>query len=85
MVGDRRQEDALNAARKEDEMREDSACPCLHTTPCCERCTCRMPASSSGCRRCCSYGSPEQQRTRAEVLARVIDDGLRKNGEPFEE
>ena len=45
------------------------ACPCLHTTPCHPRCTCVMPQSSVGCRRCCSYGSPEQQRQMAEYLA----------------
>jgi hypothetical protein len=46
-----------------------AACPCLHTTPCHERCACVMPHSSSECRRCCSYGSPEQQRKMAEHLA----------------
>jgi hypothetical protein len=28
-----------------------------------------MPVSSTGCRRCCAYGSPEQQRAAAEYLA----------------
>lgn len=45
------------------------SCPCVHTTPCHERCTCVTPLSSSGCWRCCSYGSPEQQRAKAEMLA----------------
>ena len=45
------------------------ACPCLHTTPCHPRCTCVMPQSSLGCRRCCSYGNTEQQRQMAEYLA----------------
>jgi len=52
------------------------ACPCQHTTPCQIRCSCVMPASSSGCRRCCSYGSAEQQAAWAKVLAEVLDAGL---------
>lgn len=44
------------------------ACPCLHTTPCDERCTCVNGWSSFGCRRCCSYGSKEQRKTMAEHL-----------------
>lgn len=43
-------------------------CPCLHTTPCDPRCTCISSASSFGCRRCCSYGSPEQQKAAAARL-----------------
>jgi hypothetical protein len=54
-------------------------CPCRYTTPCNERCTCVMPASSSGCRRCCAYGSPEQQKAMAELLARFIDQGWREH------
>lgn len=50
-----------------------SACPCEHTTPCHDRCACVMPLSSSGCSRCCSYGSKEQQKAAAERLARIID------------
>lgn len=53
----------------------DAACPCLHTTPCHERCTCVTPLSSSGCRRCCSYGSAEQRAAAAETLAKFIDLG----------
>lgn len=44
------------------------ACPCLHTTPCDERCTCVNGWSSSGCSRCCSYGSKEQRKAKAEHL-----------------
>ena len=51
------------------------ACPCLHTTPCHDRCTCVMTVSSSGCRRCCAYGSADQQRAKAVRLAALIDDG----------
>jgi hypothetical protein len=49
------------------------ACPCLHTTPCHDRCTCVTPLSSSGCRRCCTYGSAEQRSARARRLAALID------------
>jgi hypothetical protein len=57
----------------------DVACPCLHTTPCHERCTCVMPLSSSGCQRCCSYGSAEQRAAAAEALAKIIDLGRQKH------
>lgn len=59
--------DALILAAKAHKS-EHKACPCLHTTPCHPRCTCVMPHSSRGCRRCCSYGSPEQQKAMAEHL-----------------
>ena len=51
------------------------ACPCLHVTPCHERCTCVNPVSSSGCRRCCTYGSAEQRAAMAKRLADFIDRG----------
>jgi hypothetical protein len=44
-------------------------CPCLHTEPCDPRCTCVHGSSSFGCSRCCTYGSKEQQKKRAEYLA----------------
>lgn len=47
------------------------ACPCVHTEPCSPRCTCVMPYSSRGCRRCCSYGSKEQRVAVAERLAKL--------------
>lgn len=57
------------AEQAEARLREaEQACPCRHTTPCHPRCTCANPASSAGCRRCCKYGSPEQQRAMAEHL-----------------
>ena len=46
-------------------------CPCKYTTPCHERCTCVMPMSSSGCRRCYTYGSANQRTARAQ-LVRII-------------
>ena len=47
-----------------------SSCQCLHTTPCDTRCSCVDPFSSFGCKRCCSYGSKEQQLKMAELLAK---------------
>jgi hypothetical protein len=54
-----------------DKQTERSPCPCLHTTPCHPRCTCIESFSSSGCRRCCTYGSPEQQAAKARYLANI--------------
>lgn len=62
-------------------MPETKACPCLHTTPCSPRCSCRMPASNSGCLCCCSYGSPEQphptsaayERGRRDERAAIVE------------
>lgn len=51
----------------------NEACPCLHTTPCHPDCTCVNQFSSRGCTRCCSYGSKEQQKAKAEHLAKIID------------
>lgn len=53
--------------RERDEAR--MACPCRSTTPCHDDCTCIAPLSSSGCRRCCTYGSQEQRAAKAERLA----------------
>ncbi len=50
-------------------------CPCLYTTPCHERCTCVSPVSSSGCSRCCTYGSTDQRANAARRLAAIIDLG----------
>lgn len=61
-------------------MSDHQACPCLHTTPCHPGCTCVKPFMSRGCRRCCSYGSPEQQRKHAEWLAAVIDAAVAGRG-----
>lgn len=51
-----------------------SGCPCLHTTPCSDQCSCAHRGMSAGCRRCASYGSTEQRRAAAERLARIIDE-----------
>jgi hypothetical protein len=64
-------EDELKDARAEIARLRESAfdgCPCRHTTPCDEMCTCVKAHSSRGCARCCSYGSPEQQREMADRL-----------------
>ncbi len=50
------------------------SCPCLYTTPCIPRCTCVVPTSSSGCRRCCSYGSMEQRQAKAEALVAKMEN-----------
>lgn len=54
-------------------MTEHKACPCLHTTPCHPDCTCVNIFMSRGCDRCCSYGSPEQQREKAEHLVKLLN------------
>lgn len=61
------------------------ACPCHHTTPCQPRCTCVTGGSSFGCLRCCTYGSPEQQRGKAEKIARWIDYGRSAATRPAED
>ena len=66
-------------------MTAHAACPCLHATPCDPRCTCVVPASSTGCRRCCSYGSREHQRARAETLAALIDAGGQRSGQELDQ
>lgn len=47
-------------------------CPCQHMTPCHPTCTCVVPVSSRGCQRCCTYGSPAQQRQQAERIAALL-------------
>lgn len=48
------------------------SCACAYTTPCHATCTCVSPVSSSGCARCCSYGSIEQRREAAKRIALAI-------------
>ena len=52
----------------------DDGCPCKHTTPCSDSCTCADGMRSGGCRRCASYGSDEQRKQNAEHLARILDE-----------
>lgn len=54
---------------------EKNGCPCLHTKPCGDSCTCANPVMSMGCRRCAKYGSKEQKKQAAEQLANIIDTG----------
>lgn len=74
---------AQAAASREAEIRAEatSGCPCRHTTPCQPRCTCAMPGSSSGCRRCCTYGSKEQRESMARHLAEILDAGRERDVE----
>lgn len=71
MDGWRYCDDAVKALSELRERRalDVESCPCTLTTPCHDRCACVLPLSSSGCRRCCSYGSIEQRRAKAEWLA----------------
>ena len=52
-----------------------TSCPCNWTTPCSEMCSCVRPDSSSGCSRCCRFGSVEQRRAKAEQLAILLRSG----------
>lgn len=51
-----------------------TACPCHHTTPCSDMCSCARPLMSAGCRRCASYGSEEQRQGAARRLAALDED-----------
>jgi hypothetical protein len=55
----------LAAAEKRAERKR---CPCEFGNPCDSRCTCANPVMSGGCRRCCTYGSPEQQQHAANII-----------------
>ena len=48
-------------------------CPCLYTEPCDPRCTCVLPTSSSGCSRCCRYGSLSQRKAHAQRISAALD------------
>lgn len=70
--------DSLRTALQEAER----ACPCKHVTPCHDRCTCVTPLSSSGCRRCCKYGSNDQRRSAATRIAAAIALASQNGDEP---
>lgn len=53
-------------------------CPCLYTTPCHPRCTCRYTGSSNGCLYCCTYGSLEQRTQHAEWIVNRITSADKK-------
>ena len=55
-------------------------CPCLYTTPCHKSCTCVNGGSSTGCKRCAAYGGKKQRKEIAKLLAKIIDEGLKKKG-----
>jgi uncharacterized protein YoaH (UPF0181 family) len=69
----------LALAALERGMEKNDSCPCAHTTPCRNNCTCVNPLSSAGCARCCSYGSDEQQQKNAERIAAALERGMEKN------
>lgn len=48
--------------------KERKRCPCQFGNPCTHGCPCASPYSSKMCRRCCSYGSPEQQQAVADHI-----------------
>lgn len=56
------------------EQQQHYGCPCLHTTPCRDTCTCVNPVMSGGCSRCAAYGSDEQQKSAAEKIASILDN-----------
>ena len=45
-----------------------TSCPCCWGEPCDERCTCVHFGSSTGCRRCCTYGSDKQREAMASAI-----------------
>lgn len=70
-VSNATEKDLMN--KLEDVMAELAvACPCRWVAPCSPRCTCVVPESSYGCRRCCTYGSSEQKVASAELLAALV-------------
>jgi hypothetical protein len=72
-------EPPLDLPMLSDEQLQDAAkragpCPCEYGDPCHERCTCVVPHSSHGCRRCCRYGNQEQRLAKAEQLIELEDE-----------
>lgn len=63
------------AVLAQDELRRmATSCPCHHTTPCSNMCSCAHPPMSAGCRRCALYGSKEQRQGAARRLAAQDED-----------
>ena len=56
------------------------SCPCHWIEPCHKTCTCAMPWMSGGCRRCCTFGSDEQKRKRAQRIADYLDAEVKASG-----
>ena len=52
------------------------SCPCHWTEPCHKDCPCVKPWMSRGCQRCCTFGSDEQRRKCAQIIADCIDAGV---------
>ena len=49
-------------------------CPCHFTSPCKSSCSCANPHLSGACERCCTHGSLDQQKKKAEALARWFSE-----------
>ena len=56
------------------------SCPCLHLDKPCYNgyCTCVNTISSLGCQNCCTYGSSEQKKFRAEVINKAVNEAREK-------
>jgi hypothetical protein len=49
--------------------KEERSCPCLYLKePCHPQCSCVHPFMSFGCSNCCTYGSIEQRKAKAEMI-----------------
>ena len=52
---------------------QPTPCPCtLADTPCHDGCSCINPLSSSGCSCCCTFGSEEQRKARANQIVSIL-------------
>lgn len=63
------QNTSLRVQLREALKQESRGCPCTLTKPCMDVCSCANMAHSGGCLRCCRYGSEEQRKARAEIIA----------------
>lgn len=63
--------DAWQKRIAEAEKQESRGCPCTLTKPCMDVCSCANMVYSGGCLRCCRYGSEDQRKERAEIIANV--------------
>jgi len=46
-------------------------CPCEFGDPCSKKCSCGNPELPGFCKRCCKYGSPEEQQSMADAIIAV--------------
>lgn len=81
--GDAQMSDAKHIEKLQVEIRQleqrlkeaNDACPCRYGNPCSPRCSCVMKFSSSGCLRCCAYGSLEQRRAMSTYIIKRLEAG----------